>query len=54
MQAEDTRLIEAIRGFSFTGIKTKPNRPAGSNPLRKVKAPKVPTEPLEPVPLDDF
>ncbi len=43
----------SIRAF-FKWLEFEDLITAQANPIRKVKAPKVPTEPLEPIPLDDI
>lgn len=43
----------SIRAF-FKWLEFEDLITAQDNPMRKVKAPKVPTEPLDPIPLDDI
>lgn len=43
----------SIRAF-FKWLEFEDLITAQDNPMRKVKAPKVPTEPLQPIPLDDI
>ena len=45
--------FRSIRAF-FKWLEFEDLITAQNNPMRKVKAPKVPTEPLQPIPLDDI